>query len=124
MWLSFGVSRILRILKTNGLPTVKSITFTPNRLSSSSPPDLQSLFVNPRIHNLLHKLVSVAQPTKIHEPKFKVEKVHDIKLLSDSELQAVSIKVLQLLCKLGYALYRNVNFPKIANAPSDERKTS
>ncbi|KAL5113088.1 28S ribosomal protein S22 mitochondrial [Taenia crassiceps] len=52
-------------------------------------PDLQSQFLTPRIHNLLHDLVSVSQPTTIHEPRFKVEKVHDIKLLSDAELQSV-----------------------------------
>ncbi|KAH9286594.1 28S ribosomal protein S22, mitochondrial [Echinococcus granulosus] len=57
--------------------------------STSTAPDLQSRFLTPRIHNLLHDLVSVSQLTKIHESRFKVEKLHDIKLLSDTELQSV-----------------------------------
>ncbi|KAL5971622.1 28S ribosomal protein S22 mitochondrial [Taenia solium] len=60
-----------------------------NSIKGDAVPDLQSQFLTPRIHNLLHNLVPVSQPTKIHESRFKVEKAHDIKLLSDMELQSV-----------------------------------
>ncbi|VDL88907.1 unnamed protein product, partial [Schistocephalus solidus] len=58
-------------------------------LSSSVHTDLQRHFLNPRIHNLLRKLVSQSEPTLIHRPKFRAEKAPEIKLLSDSELQAI-----------------------------------
>lgn len=57
--------------------------------SSSSAVDLQRYFLSPRIHNLLHKLVSASDSKSLHEPKFRVDKEHNIKLLSDAELQAV-----------------------------------
>lgn len=92
MWYFSGFLRSLRFLHEGGAFSLKKVMPLQIYFFSSVPiPDLQSQFVNPRIHNLLSKLVSVSQPTKIHESKFKIEKVHDIKLLSDSELRAVNI---------------------------------
>lgn len=125
MWCSCGLIRSLRFVTINVHFPRKCISTGHLYLSSStSSVDLQGQFVNPRIHNLLQKLVSVVQPTRIHESKFKVEKVHDIKLLSDSELQAVNTLFCYYQSFLGYALFGDVNFSKTSNAPSDECKTT
>nr|CDS34535.1 28S ribosomal protein S22 mitochondrial [Hymenolepis microstoma]CUU97824.1 28S ribosomal protein S22 mitochondrial [Hymenolepis microstoma] len=120
MWFSSGFIRSFRFVKINFLSPTKCISTDYICLSSSpSAPDLQSQFVNPKIHNLLHKLVSVAQPTKIHESnfKFKVDKVHDIKLLSDSELQAV-MHYSEMLTS------QKLQMPPVMNErPSDDRES-
>ncbi|VDO05870.1 unnamed protein product [Rodentolepis nana] len=117
MWFSPGLIRSFRFVKINFLSPTKCLSPYHLYLSSSvSVPDLQSQFVNPRIHNLLHRLVSVSQPTKIHESNFKVEKVHDIKLLSDSELQAVMHYSKMLTTQ-------KLQMPPVMNErPSDDRE--
>ncbi|KAL7062171.1 hypothetical protein AAHC03_01280 [Spirometra sp. Aus1] len=51
--------------------------------------DRKRHFLNPRVHSLLRKLVSQSDLALVHRPKFRTEKSPSIKLLSDSELQAV-----------------------------------
>nr|VZI06813.1 unnamed protein product [Spirometra erinaceieuropaei] len=51
--------------------------------------DRKRHFLNPRVHSLLRKLVSQSDLALVHRPKFRTEKTPSIKLLSDSELQAV-----------------------------------
>ncbi|VDL18600.1 unnamed protein product [Hymenolepis diminuta] len=119
MWCSCGLIRSFRFVTINVQFPRKCISTGHLYLSSSTPSvDLQGQFVNPRIHNLLQKLVSVVQPTKIHESKFKVEKVHDIKLLSDLELQAV-MHYSEMLTS------QKLQMPPVMNGrPPDDHKNS
>ncbi len=89
--------------------------------SSSAGADLQRQFLNPQVHNLLQKLVSSSKPAAIHEPNFRVDKEHNVTLLSDAELQAVSLSLL-LDCfpNKGHEVLGNVDSAKIADATSYE----